>query len=101
MIFKGAYSFLWYSRRKMNATSVGAERLQKPLMRMKLQYLFTCSAWVIFKEAYSLMWYSRRKMKATSVGAERLQKPLMRMKSQYLFGGMFDFQRSSQLNVVL
>ena len=33
---------MWYSRRKMKAISVGAERLQKPFMRMKLQYLFSC-----------------------------------------------------------
>jgi len=39
VIFKQTYSFLWCC--KMESTSVGAERLQKPLMRMKSQYLFS------------------------------------------------------------
>jgi len=42
VIFKGTYSFMWCSRRKMKATSVQAERLRKPLIRMKLPYLFNC-----------------------------------------------------------
>jgi len=42
VIFKGTYSFMWCSRRKMKATSVWAESLQKPLKRMRSQYLFSC-----------------------------------------------------------
>jgi len=42
VIFKGTYSFMWCSRRKMKATSIWAERLQKPLMCLRSQYLFSC-----------------------------------------------------------
>ena len=41
MIFKGTCSFMWWFRRKIKATSVGAERLQKPLNRMKSPHMFS------------------------------------------------------------
>ena len=43
VIFKTTYSFMWCSRYKMKATSVWGERLQKPLIRMKSQYLLGCT----------------------------------------------------------
>jgi len=42
VIFKVTHSFRWCSRRKMKATSVWAENLQKPLIRMRSTYLFSC-----------------------------------------------------------
>ena len=43
VIFKGTYTFMWCSERKMKSTSVWAEGLQNPLIRMKSTYLFSCT----------------------------------------------------------